>query len=76
MSGELSISFYDIEAGTKVLEPIKIPPRSSPQFTEVDVDASNLPTGRVPKAAEVSHLGQNPFRDHPSFSESTSTRSS
>ena len=45
VTGELSISFYDIEAGTKVLKPIKIPPRSNPQITEVDVDASNLPTG-------------------------------
>lgn len=45
VSGKLSISFYDSEAGTKTLTPIKIAPRTSPELTEVDVDASNLPTG-------------------------------
>ena len=46
VSGELSISFYDIVAGTKILKPVKIPARSSPHHIEVDVDASNLPTGK------------------------------
>merc|ERR1712130_75822 len=44
IDGKMSMYFYDIEAGSKILKSMRIPPRSNPHRLEVVVDASNLPT--------------------------------
>jgi len=45
VNGKMSMYFYDIEAGSKILNSTRIPPRSSPHMLNAVVDASNLPTG-------------------------------
>lgn len=47
VDGTMSMFFYDIEAGTKILNSTKIPPRSNPHMLDAVVDASNLPTEYV-----------------------------
>ncbi|GBF96557.1 hypothetical protein Rsub_09140 [Raphidocelis subcapitata] len=43
VTGNLSISFYDADAGWKAFGPVDVPARSFPSEVHVKVDASNLP---------------------------------
>jgi hypothetical protein len=43
VSGNLTVSFYDAEAGWGALGPALLPARTNPQMLSVKVDASNLP---------------------------------
>jgi hypothetical protein len=61
VDGTMSMFFYDIEAGTKILNSTKIPPRSNPHMLDAVVDASNLPTGHFKPILFSNYLRQAPF---------------